>query len=75
VIGSLGPQAKDAYIEKVWAAALKQMSEDFAQKRAALRDAEAKEKEERSLLATRDLKVGGACASKRAKRGRNHFVG
>jgi hypothetical protein len=68
-------QAKSDYTDKIWSVAMKTMAEDFQQKREALRDAERKEKEEMEMLATRDMKIGGACATKRAKLGKHHFIG
>jgi len=68
-------QATAMFTQKMLDDALKVISEDFQQKRGALKDAEDKASDERALLATRDLKIGGACASKRAKYGRSHWVG
>ena len=53
-------QATAMFTQKMLDDALKVISEDFQQKRGALKDAEDKASDERALLATRDLKIGGA---------------
>jgi hypothetical protein len=67
--------AKRAQTDKMFDNNMKITAAQFLLKRSALKEAEEKEQEERELLATRDLKIGGSCPSRRNKWGTSHFVG